>query len=92
MIDETLDYINDYYETYIQTDSPKIKEDIRKQCQKNNINPIYLSEFYITYSNELQTMAGQTSEENKEYITAIKEEMLDPTEMINDVKEYIKNL
>lgn len=92
LIDETLDYINDYYETYSNTDSPKIKEKIRKQCQKDNINPMYLSEFYITYSNELQTITGQTPEENREYLTALKEEMLDPTEMINDVQEYIKNL
>lgn len=91
-IDETLDYINDFYELYTQTDSEKTKQEIRIQCQQQNINPMYLSEFYITYSNELTTMAIQTAEENKDYLEAMKEEMNDPTSLIQKVKEYAKNL
>ena len=91
-IDETLDYINDFYELYTQTDSEKTKQEIRIQCQQQNINPIYLSEFYITYSNELNTMIIQTAEENKDYLEAMKEEMNDPTSLIQKVKEYAKNL
>ena len=91
-IDETLDYINDFYELYTQTDSEKTKQEIRIQCQQQNINPIYLSEFYITYSNELNTMIIQTAEENKDYLEAMKEEMNDPTSLIQKVKEYAKKL
>lgn len=91
IIDQKLDIIEDYYQLYNEAPENHQKE-IIDDLIKQDINPIFLSEFFITYEQDLEVMKQQDPTENKDYLNTLNEEVYNPTELIQEVKAYAKQL
>lgn len=90
-MEQILDTLEEYYELYQQSPETQQKQ-IIDELIKMNINPIFLSEFFITYEQDLEVMKQQEIPENKEYMATLTEEVTNPTELIKDVKAYVQQL
>lgn len=91
IIEQNIDIIDDYYQAYNEAPETQRKQ-IIQDLIKLGVNPIYLSEFYITYDEDIEVMKQQDPEENREYMEQLQQEVQNPTELIKDVKAYTKQL
>lgn len=91
IIDQKLDILEDYYQLYNEAPEKQQKQ-IIEEIITQDINPLFLSEFFITYEQDLEVMKQQDTDENKEYIKTLTEEIYNPTELIKEVKAYAEKL
>lgn len=91
IIDQNIDIIDDYYQAYYEAPENQRKQIIQELITLK-VNPIYLSEFYITYDEDIEVMKQQNPTENKEYMEQLQQEVQNPSELIQDVKAYAEQL
>ena len=91
IIDQKIDTLEDYYQLYNEAPEKQQKQIIDDLIQQD-INPIFLSDFFITYEQDLEVMKQQDSNENKQYMETLNEEIYNPTALIKEVKAYANGL
>ena len=91
IIDQKIDTLEDYYQLYNEAPEKQQKQIIDDLIQQD-INPIFLSDFFITYEQDLEVMKQQDSNENKQYMESLNEEIYNPTGLIKEVKAYANGL